>query len=372
MFLFKNEEREVFSIHINYRYAEEYGISNEDFLKAHLAEHLLVVNTCRQMQSRFGESVCVEKYVSGLTNIESSCFQLSASNKYISYVNEFIEIVCNHKLNHITEKDFSEQVGNVLREYDYPDNSYRGRCNDFYNFINALEKVNYDEEINKITFTEIKKFIDERFVLSKCDIFYCGRISYEIKTIALRCARNTKPKRICPMSLSRACAKRESISYDVNQNSQVWFAYQLREIQSIEDYIISEIVAKTIQIVVSLSNKTTVDPLVTNIGTHYTDNCAYALFSANITYENLSFDYSCEQVYIIISNVKEEYETRLLLKNDCLLEMIKFHKKLFYITTEDNTTVDIKSVFNEIDVKDIYSRFEEVYMNGARMILQYI
>lgn len=369
MFLFKNEDREIFSIHINYRYAEEYGISNEDFLKAHLAEHLLVVNICRQIQSRFGESVCVEKYISGLTNIESSCFQLSASNKYIVYVNEFIEMVCNHKLDYITEEDFSEQAVNVLREYDYSDNSYRGRCNDFYNFINALEKVSYEEEINKITFTEIKEFIEKRFTLNKCDIFYCGKISHEIKTIALRWARNEKPKRICPMSLSRA--KMGRVSSDFNQNSQVWFAYQFREIKSIKDYIISEIVAKTIQIVVSLSNKTTSDVSIANVGTHYTDNCAYALFSANIMYDNLSFDYSCEQVNIIISSVKEEYETRLLLKNDCLLETIKFYKKLFYITTEDNTTVDIQSVFNEIDIKDIYSRFEDVYINGARVILEY-
>ena len=370
MFLYKNEEREIFSIHINFRYAEEYGISNEDFLKAHLAEHLLVVNTCRQIQSRYGEAVCVEKYVSGLTNIESSCFQLSASNKYISYVNDFIEIVCNHRLDHITEIDFSEQVGNVLSEYDYPDNSYRGRCNDFYNFINGLEKVNFEEEINKITFTEIKRFIDERFVQSKCDIFYCGKDSHEIKTIALRYARKTKPKRICKMSLS--CTKKGSITCDSIQNSQVWFAYQFCEIQSIKDYIISEIVAKTIQIVISLSNKATIETLVTNVGTHYTDNCAYALFSANIIYENLSFNYLSEQINIIISAVKEEYETRLLLKNDCLLETIKFYKKLLYITTVDNTAVDIKAVFNEIDVKDIYRRFEDVYMDGARIILQYI
>ena len=366
MILFKNEEREIFSIHINYRYAEKYRISNEDFLKAHLAEHLIVVDACREMQNCFDRSASVEKYVSGLTNIENSCFQLSASNEYIDYVNEFIKIVCNHKLNYITEHDFSEQVENVLKEYEYPENSYQGRCSAFFNFINALENVNYEEEIYKLTFDDIKKFIEERFVLSKCDIFYCGKSNEIIKSEASLWARHT-PMIITPLPV----AKRQNVLFNGDGKKQVWFAYQFYKISSSRDYFISEIVAKTIQIVIALSNKVTLDTPIFNVGTHYTENCSYALFYANTTYDNLCFDYSCELVCRIIDAVKEEYRTRLLLKNDSLLEKIKFYKKLFYITTEDHTEMDIKSVFEEIKIRDIYSRFEEVYTQQDKAIMEY-
>lgn len=369
MFLFKNEDREIFSIHINYRYAEKHGISNEDFIRAHLAEHLMLVNVCRQMQSRFGDFAYIEKYVSGLTNIENSCFHLSASNEYISYVSEYIGIVCNHQLDHINENDFLEQVENVLREYEYPDDSYRGRCDAFYTFINSLENIDFEEELYKITFDEIKEFIDERFVINNCDIFYCGKINEEIKREALQWAKHTKLKptnTLLPIAI-----KRNEMMVNDDQKKQVWFAYRFLKLKTFQDYIISEIVAKTIQIVIALANKITLDNPIINVGTHYTGNCAYALFYANAIYDDLSFGYSREQIHIIIEAVKEEYKTRLLLKNDSLLEMIKFYKKIFYITTEDITSMDIKCSFEKIEEEEIYNRFEEVY-TGDKIILEYI
>lgn len=39
---------------------------------------------------------------------------------------------------------------------------------------------------------------------------------------------------------------------------------------------------------------------------------------------------------------------------------------------EVDPQVDIKSVFNEIDTKDIYERFEEIYVTGAKTIMQFI
>ena len=370
MILVKKENRDIFSICINYRYAEEYGVSNTDFLKAHLAEHLMVVNVCRQFQKYFGEKVGVEKYISGLTNIESSCFQLSESNQYICYAKDFVEMRCNHNLDYITEKDLSEQEANVLKEYDYPDNSFRGRCNEFYNYINDLDEIDYEKEIEQITFDEIRDFIDKRFITNKCDIFYCGKSNNEVQTKALQWSRNAKPKRICK---TFSCHTRKRNIYSPNnQNSQIWFAYQFFKLQSIHDYIISEIVAKTIQIAITLSNKSSLEIQVINVGTHYTDICAYALFVANTTYNNLKFDYSREEIYIIIDAVKKEYETRLLLKNDSLLETIKFYKKIFYITMEVDQQIDIKSVFNKIDTREIYKRFEEIYATGAKTIMQFI
>jgi hypothetical protein len=364
------DNRNIFSICINYRYAEKHICNNRDFLKAHLAEHLIVVNTCKHLRDSIDVDIGTEKYISGLTNIESSSFQFTAPNYYIEFANAFITSICNHDLSRITQEDFIEQVANVLKEYEYPEHSFQKKCLLFYNYINEFEDVDYKSEMDVITLSDIKDFIINRFKKDNCDIFYCGNHIYESHINVSCWERNTHPLK---SDIDYCISSEHRIRFVNGKRNETWLAYRLPTILSLQDYLTCEIVSKVIQIFVTNANRKLFGTNVKNIGTHYTDRCAYSLYSVNTKFKDLSFDYPPSQIYQICDMVKKEYKDRLLINNDSLLNYMKFYKKIYYLTDSmEYQILDIGKAFDSLDANEIGSKFIKIYRIDNCVALQFM
>ena len=159
------KNREIFSIILNYKYTEMSNRSQKAFLKAHLAEHLILENAYYYFYNHAKNEIELMKYISGLTNIDYSSFLLTASNNFTDLIDMFFYAITNFNDNKfISEESFFEQKEAVYREYGYKRFSYKGCCNIFLNFIYELLDIDIENELNMLSLKDIINFIDVNFV----------------------------------------------------------------------------------------------------------------------------------------------------------------------------------------------------------------
>lgn len=283
------EGRDIFSISVNYKHSLPVQQSCYRFLLAHFAEHLVVVAACKRLRDENDKIQGIEKYVSGLTNVEYTSFQLIASNQYLCCVKDFVNSICDHDLQYLSTEDFDEQKKYVLREYEYAGDSYQGSCNRFFYIMNGFEEIDVEKTLNNISFEELQNFIYENFSPSKCKVVYIGKHVNELQNVSLisnKIALN-EPYKENFSSISSSLMK-----VFPSNKTEAWFGYRIPCISGMSDYIAHELVAKVIQIILHLSNKDEIENLkIINVGTHYTGRCPYSLYCVNTTFEKSKFEY---------------------------------------------------------------------------------
>jgi len=337
MVFIEKGDRDIFILIINYRYSSAMEQNNFRFLLAHVAEHMIVVNVCRKLKQICGEKIGIEKFISGLTNVEYTSIQLTASNHYLLYVIEFLNSVQDHNLMYISEADLEEQKKNVLSEYAYAADSFQGRCNLAFDLLNGFEKIDVSYELEKITMETIESFVEQFFTKERCTITYVGKHISELQKM-LSCYFEGRRNYFSDCVLNRNLPQ---INIDSPKNTEVWFGYCRNPVKSIYELYENEIISKAFQFLLMLNNSTSGNKLIIKkVGCHYSERCSYALYYANSYPEIMKFEGSWGNVAWLLESVIQEYTVRISIKLDSIIELGKYVNKVYLLTGESYNNVD--------------------------------
>ena len=355
MVYIEKADRDIFSVIINYKHSNAWEQNNLRFLLAHLAEHIMIINACRKLKEEAIPIAGIEKYISGLTSVENTCFQLVAVNEYIPYIPSVINSFMDTELSKIDEQDIKEQKYNMLQEYNYSKDSYKGKCNKFFNVINNFNEIEIEEELEKLTYRDVLNFVEDNYRITKRNIVYVGKPEPQLYKFCQKEALYSKKyknfrfdKIIVP-------------DYELMDGVvETWFGYRTEEINDIGDYFKNEIVAKALYFILNFANRSSgVD--LKYIGTQYSERCCYNLYRVNSTLDNLNFDYDKEVIMLIINSVIQEFKNRLYINLDGVVEFSRFVNKLNLLTRKYFGSIDdYVNCLNCLSHDDIFNSINRI------------
>lgn len=326
----EKENRDIFSAILNYKHSNAEEQNHYKFLMAHLSEHILLENACRYIQSMTGRVSTLNKYISGLTNMNYTSFHLLAGNNYHQYLDIFVKAIENRELRHITAEHVLQQKMEILKEYNYPEFSFQGCSNIFFDFIENHEEIKRKEIIDHITMEEVLEFMDTYFSFERLSMTYIGKAAegsgYEYNSAP----ENGKCQSTLYMTESKNCIK------NINNTGlgQTWFGSKFNKISTLRDYYEVEIIAKVVHFSFRyLMRSKHMDIPIEYLGTHYTEKGSYFLLRTKELFspETIFRTYDLNLEYIV-REVLEEYKERLIIKLDSIQEFAKFTNKIFLLT----------------------------------------
>lgn len=348
-------------------------LSNFRFLLAHIAEHIVITNACRQLQQICIESFGIEKFITGLTSAEHTTFQLIASNSYISYVKEVLDSICNHNLEYISEADLCEQKKCVLSEYEYADDSFYGCCNRFFRLINEFEEIEIQKELDSITLSDVKTFIGQSFVKERCTVLYVGPHVNNLQDKVAAYGIEMNNNSLFYNNYNEYKWQLPSIRLKTKDKTEAWFGYCRAPVKSIQEYYKNEIISKVLQFIILLSNRDNNENFnVKNIGTQYSDRYSYSLYCVNTFFKDINFNCSKDKISILIESVICEYRTRMYIKFDSLSAFAKEIKKIYLLCGEVRAELsNYIEILESIKQDELCDEIVSIKKNNSFAVMQY-
>lgn len=373
MIYITKDDRDIFTILINYKHSLASELSSFRFLLAHIAEHLVLTNACRQLQQICTEAFEIEKFISGLTSAEHTTFQLIASNNYISYVKDVLDSINNHNLEYISEADLCEQKKCVLSEYEYTNDSFYGCCNRFFRLINDFEDIDIEQALNNITLSDIKTFIEKSFVKEHCTVIYVGSYVNNLRETVAACRIEMDNNTLFHDSYNKYNCQFPSIQLKTKDKMEVWFGYCRAPVRSIQEYYENEIISKVLQFMMLLSNRDSIENFnLKNVGTQYSSRYSYSLYCANTFFKDINFNCSKDKIPILIDSVICEYKTRIYIKLDSLSALAKEIKKIYLLTGEvRDKLLDYIEILDSINQDELCDELVSIKKSNSFAVMQY-